>query len=72
MREARKILRDAVPSSVESVDRENVGYGLGEGYAGPIFTLTPYKDHVNLGVYDGARLPTRPTCFRARGNATCT
>jgi hypothetical protein len=56
VREARKILRDAVPNPVESVDRENVGIGVGEGYSGLIFTLTPYKDHVNLGIDDGARL----------------
>jgi hypothetical protein len=57
VREARKTLRDAVPNPVETVDRENIGIGLGEGYAGLIFTLTPYKDHVNLGIFDGARLP---------------
>ncbi len=57
VRETRKLLRNAVPNPVESVDRENVGIGLGEGYTGLIFTLTPYKDHVNLGIYDGARLP---------------
>jgi len=57
VREARKTLRDAVPDPVETVDRENVGIGLGEGYTGLIFTLTPYKDHVNLGIFDGARLP---------------
>ncbi len=56
VREAREILRSAVPNPVETVDRENIGIGLGEGYTGLIFTLTPYKDHVNLGIYDGARL----------------
>ena len=55
--EARDLLRRGIPDPVETVDRENLGIGIAGGYAGLIFTVTPYADHVNLGIYDGARLP---------------
>jgi hypothetical protein len=54
--EARGLLFKYLPGAVESVDNENLGYGFSPGYKGLVLVLTPQKDYINLGIWDGASL----------------
>jgi|MudIll2142460700_1097286.scaffolds.fasta_scaffold1243632_1 hypothetical protein len=57
VRRARLLLLESIPEAVETQDRDNLGYGLTPGYKGLVCVITPYKDHVNLGLYDAVELP---------------
>ena len=46
-----------LPEATISMDEENLGFGLGTGYKGLIFTVAPHTSHVTLGVAGGASLP---------------
>lgn len=39
-----------------SEDEDNIGYGFGSGYKDLVFVISPYKEHVNLGIVHGAAL----------------
>lgn len=51
------LIRELLADAVVSVDRTNIGYGVGPGYRGLIFTVTPTKKHVTLGISHAAGLP---------------
>lgn len=44
------------PAAFVTSDQDNAGYGFGSGYKGLVFTITPYRKHVNLGIAQGASL----------------
>ena len=54
----RAIVRAALPSAGEELDRSGrvIGYGFGPGYSGLVCTIIPSKKGVKLGVVNGARL----------------
>jgi len=56
VRRADALLRELLPDAVVSVDGKDTGYGLGPGYTGLVFTLTPAARHLTLGLSHGARL----------------
>ena len=51
-----RLLLESIPEVVETQDKENLGYGIGQGYSDLIFVLTPHKKHVNLGFFDAYKL----------------
>jgi hypothetical protein len=51
------LVTELLPDPVVSVDSTNIGYGTGPGYRGLVFTVTPTKKHVTLGISHGAALP---------------
>lgn len=51
------LVSELLPDAVVSVDATNIGYGTGPGYRGLVFTVTPTKKHVTLGISHGAGLP---------------
>jgi hypothetical protein len=51
------LLRKSLPSAVEEFDGQNLGLGVGSGYKGLVFVVSPHKHHVTVGFYDGASFP---------------
>ena len=58
-RQLRDVVRAAMPSAAEELDRPGrvIGYGFGPGYSGLVCTIIPSKKGVKLGLVYGARLP---------------
>lgn len=52
-----EVVTELLPDAVVSVDATNIGYGVGPGYRGLVFTVTPTKKHVTLGISHSAGLP---------------
>ena len=50
-------LAAAFPAAVVTTDAENIGFGTDAGYKGLIFTVTPRKSYVTLGIARAADLP---------------
>jgi hypothetical protein len=57
VRKSRHLLLEIIPNAVETSDKDGLGFGIAPGYKGLIAVIAPYKNHVNLGIYDGASLP---------------
>ena len=51
------VILTLLPGAAISSDDDNLGFGVGTGYKGLIFTVAPHKAHVTLGVAGGASLP---------------
>jgi hypothetical protein len=51
------LIHELLADAVVSVDHNNIGYGVGPGYTGLIFTVTPTKKHVTLGISHATELP---------------
>jgi hypothetical protein len=54
--EIQNIITQIFPAAVVSEDEDNIGYGFGSGYKGLVFVISPYREHVNLGIVNGASL----------------
>ena len=54
--ELHRLISTIFPNAVVSQDEDNVGYGYGSGYKDLVFVISPYKQHVNLGIASGASL----------------
>jgi hypothetical protein len=55
-RAALSSLRQIVPDAFESAEGGEIGLGLGPGYRGLVFTVSPQRSYVNLGIAGGASL----------------
>ena len=55
-RAALASLRRVLPDSVESAEGGEIGLGLGPGYRGLVFTVSPQRSYVNVGIAGGASL----------------
>jgi hypothetical protein len=67
---ARRLLaaaRDVVPDAVESRDGDDYGVGVGSGYKGLVFVITPLDDRVRLGMAGGAALDDPAGLMQGRG-----
>ena len=49
-------LRRMLPDAVESADTDQIGLGIGPGYRGLVFTISPQRSYVNVGIAGGASL----------------
>jgi hypothetical protein len=56
-RDTIALIHELLADAVVSVSRNIIGYGVGPGYTGLIFTVTPAKKHVTLGLSHAAELP---------------
>jgi hypothetical protein len=54
--ELRNLILRMFPAAVVTVDIDNVGFGFGSGYKDLVFVISPYREHVNLGIVNGAVL----------------
>ena len=55
------------PAAIVTSDGENVGYGFGSGYKGLVFTISPFKEYVNLGIANGATLEDPAGLLQGKG-----
>src|SRR3990172_2135420 len=69
--QARAVLRRALPGPVETADREYIGLGIGPGYKGLVFVITPQRGYVSIGIYDGAALSDPDHLLEGRGKRHC-
>ena len=53
----RDVVLDVFPDAIETAEGAEIGYGFDRGYRGLVFTISPTRDRVTLGVVDGASLP---------------
>lgn len=60
--ELNRLILAIFPNAVISEDIDNIGYGFGSGYKDLVFVISPFKDHVNLGIVNGASLDD-PHCL---------
>ena len=54
--ELRKLILRIFPAAVVTFDEENMGFGFGSGYKDLVFVISPHREHVNLGIVNGASL----------------
>ena len=57
---AREVCEDLLgifPDATITVDEQRVGFGRGNGYKGLVFVVSAHRDHVTLGLANGATLP---------------
>lgn len=66
-RDAAAKLRAILPGAHESCENGDVGFGVGPGYKGLVFTLTPREDHVTLGIADSAVLKDPTGLLEGKG-----
>ena len=55
------------PNTVISEDEDNIGYGYGSGYKDLVFVISPYKEHVNLGIVNGPSLDDPHNLMTGKG-----
>ncbi|MFD7323177.1 DUF1801 domain-containing protein [Streptomyces sp. NPDC059875] len=55
------------PDAVVTVDGNDIGFGTGTGYQGLVFTVSPARAHITLGVAGGASLPDPAGLLEGRG-----
>jgi hypothetical protein len=56
-RRVSEVILTLLPQATISMDEQNLGFGVGTGYKGLVFTVAPHASHVTLGVAGGAGLP---------------
>ena len=56
-RKAYQKLMAAFRTAVITADAENIGFGTDAGYQGLVFTLTPRRSYVTLGIARATELP---------------
>jgi len=50
------LISASFPDAVQSKDGGDIGFGFTQGYKGLVFSISPQKEHVTLGVAQGAGL----------------
>jgi Domain of unknown function (DU1801) len=55
-RAALSSLRSVLPGAIESAEGGEIGLGFAPGYRGLVFTISPQRTYVNVGVAGGASL----------------
>jgi hypothetical protein len=55
-RAALASLRAVLPDAVESAEGGEIGLGFDSGYRGLVFTISPQRSYVNVGIFGGASL----------------
>jgi hypothetical protein len=66
-RTVRAKLLDLFPDAVETAEGGELGLGFDRGYKGLVFTVSPQRGHVNLGVARGASLDDPARLLQGRG-----
>ncbi len=66
-RSLRNLIGEHLTDPVETIDQENIGLGIGPGYKGLVFTITPRAGYVMLGVANGASLSDPTSLLQGKG-----
>ncbi len=66
-REVRAKLLEIFPDAIETAEGGELGLGFDRGYAGLVFTVSPQRGYVNLGVARGASLDDPAGLMEGRG-----
>src|SRR4051812_37713431 len=51
------VIQKPFPDATVSVDADNIGFARGTGYTEMVFVISPQRTWVNLGFYQGTKLP---------------
>jgi hypothetical protein len=62
-------VRAALPGATETCEGGDIGFSVGTGYKGIVFTITPHEKHVSLGVADGALLKDMTGLLEGKGKS---
>jgi hypothetical protein len=62
-----EVILSLLPEAHLSLDEQNIGFGTGAGYKGLIFTVSPHRAHVTLGLAGGATLPDPGGLLEGKG-----
>ena len=65
--ELQDLVLTIFPNAVISEDEDNIGYGFGSGYKDLVFVISQYKEHVNLGIVNGASLDDAHNLMSGKG-----
>lgn len=65
--EAVALLRKLMPNAVETCEGGDIGFGVGGGYKGLVFTLTPETTHVTLSIANAAGLTDHTGLLEGKG-----
>mgnify|MGYP001813761006 CR=1 FL=1 len=65
--ELQGLINTIFPTAVISEDKDNIGYGFGSGYKNLVFVISPFKEHVNLGIANGASLDDPHNLMSGKG-----
>jgi hypothetical protein len=66
-RAVRVKLLDIFPDAIETAEGGELGLGFDRGYSGLVFTVSPRRGHVNVGVVRGASLEDPAGLMEGRG-----
>ena len=66
-RAVRAKLLEVFPDAIETAEGGELGLGFDRGYAGLVFTVSPQRGYVNLGVARGASLDDPARLMEGRG-----
>jgi hypothetical protein len=66
-RALRATLLEIFPDAIETAEGGELGLGFDRGYAGLVFTVSPQRGYVNLGVARGASLDDPAGLMEGRG-----
>lgn len=66
-RSARELVLDVLPDALETLEGGDLGYGVGPGYKGLVFVVTPMKAAAKIGIVGGASLPDPAGLLRGTG-----
>lgn len=67
--ELQNLILRMFPAAKITSDGENVGFGLGSGHKDLVFVISPFKQHVNLGIVNGATLADPAGLMQGTGRA---
>lgn len=65
--ELQGLINTIFPTAEISEDKDNIGYGFGSGYKDLVFVISPFKEHVNLGIANGASLDDPHNLMSGKG-----
>lgn len=65
--ELQSLILRIFPAAEITSDKENVGFGFGSGYKDLVFVISPFREHVNLGIVNGATLEDHAGLMQGSG-----
>ena len=65
--ELQNLILGIFPNAITTSDSDNIGFGFGSVYKDLVFIISPYKEHVNLGIVKGADLEDPHNLMAGKG-----
>ncbi len=63
----QKLILSIFPDAEVTYDKENLGFGFGSGYKNLVFVISPQRQHINLGIANGASLEDPEGLMQGKG-----